>query len=350
MKNYIKILLAAAVVSFAVSCGKEEPKIPDMSPQLPDVERTSYVNPVSTQSLPDPTVIRGEDGMFYLYATEDIRNMPIMVSKNLIDWAQAGIVFRDNTRPSDVIGASFWAPDITKQGDKYVLYYSIAPADLSNQWQWGIGTLTSDSPMGPWSNTGKLFLSGEIGVRCSIDPFYFEDNDKKYMVWGSYHGLWAIELAEDGLSVKEGAEKVRLVGADGYGVEAAMVVKKDDYYYFFASEGGSGYDNDYKLGVVRSKAFLGPYENKAGQSAIGNPLTMIMKSNETFQSPGHCSGIITDDKGVDWILYHSYVKEESAAGRRLMLDKITWGADGWPEINGGNGPTLTSTDAPYFNN
>ena len=348
MKNYIKILLAAAVVSFAVSCGKEEPKIPDMSPQLPDVERTSYTNPISTQSLPDPTVIRGEDGMFYLYATEDIRNMPIMVSKNLIDWAQAGIVFRDNTRPSDVIGDSFWAPDITKQGDKYVLYYSIAPADLSNQWQWGIGVMSCDNPVGPWENEGKLFLSGDIGVRCSIDPFYFEDGDKKYIVWGSYFGLWAVELAEDGLSVKPGAQKVRLVGTDGYGVEAPMIVKKDDYYYFFASEGGAGYENDYKIGVVRSKNFLGPYVNKAGQSAIGNGLTMILKSNEGFQSPGHCSGIITDDKGNDWLLYHSYVKEESDNGRRLMLDKITWEADGWPSINGGNGPTATSTETPYF--
>lgn len=348
MKNYIKILLAAAVVSFAVSCGKEEPKIPDTSLKFPEAVRTSYTNPISTQSLPDPTVIRGEDGIFYLYATEDIRNMPVMASKNLIDWVQAGIVFRDNTRPNDVVGASFWAPDITKQGDKYVLYYSIAPADLGNNWQWGIGTLTSDSPMGPWSNTGKLFLSGEIGVRCSIDPFYFEDGDKKYMVWGSYFGLWAVELAEDGLSVKPGAKKTRLVGTDGYGIEGAMVHFKDGYYYFFASEGGSGYDNDYKIGVVRSKNFLGPYENKAGQSAIGNGLTMILKSNEGFQSPGHCSGIITDDKGNDWLLYHSYVKEESDNGRRLMLDKITWEADGWPSINGGNGPTATSTETPYF--
>lgn len=347
MKKLLSMIFAAAVVTMAVSC-EEEPKIPDMSLKFPCVDRTSYTNPISTQSLPDPTVIRGEDGIFYLYATEDIRNMPIMASKNLVDWVQAGIVFREYTRPDDVVGASFWAPDITKQGDKYVLYYSIAPQDLSNQWTWGVGAAVADDPAGPWSDKGKVFLSGDISVRCSIDPFYFEDNDKKYMVWGSYHGLWAIELAEDGLSVKEDAEKVRLVGADGYGIEAAMVVKKDDYYYFFASEGGSGYDNDYKLGVVRSKKFLGPYENKAGQSAIGNPLTMIMKSNENFQSPGHCSGIITDDNGVEWILYHSYVKEEADKGRRLMLDKITWGADGWPQINDGNGPTFTSKDLPCF--
>lgn len=348
MKKLLSIIFAAAAVSMAVSC-EEEPKIPDMTPVIPDAVRTSYANPISTASLPDPTVIKGDDGYFYLYATEDIRNIPVMKSKNLIDWVQVGIVFRDYIRPDDVSGAMLWAPDITKQGDKYVLYYSEVPSDFTeNQWTWGVGAAVADDPAGPWSDAGKLFLGGEIGVRCSIDPFYFEDGDKKYMVWGSYFGLWAVELAEDGLSVKKGAEKVRLVGTDGYGVEAPMIVKKDDYYYFFASEGGAGYENDYKIGVVRSKNFLGPYVNKAGQSAIGNGLTMILKSNEGFQSPGHCSGIITDDKGTDWLLYHSYVNGEPDGGRRLMLDKITWGADGWPSINGGDGPTATSTETPYF--
>ena len=84
-------------------------------------KRTSYTNPISTQSLPDPTVIRGEDGRFWLYATEDIRNMPIMVSHNLIDWKQEGTVFRTG-RPNDVAGEMVWAPDITRQNGNYILY------------------------------------------------------------------------------------------------------------------------------------------------------------------------------------------------------------------------------------
>ena len=185
----------------------------------------------------------------------------------------------------------------------------------------------------------------------SIDPFFYEDGGKKYIVWGSYFGLWAIELDSNGLSLKKDAQKVRLVGLDGYGIEAPMIHKRDGYYYFFSSEGGSGYENDYKIGVVRSENFLGPYYNKDGGNATaGAPLTMILKSNGKFQSPGHCSGIITDDKGVDWLLYHSYVQGNSESGRRLMLDKLLWGADGWPTINGGNGPSSSSSEVPYFNN
>lgn len=344
MKRHFPILLMALMA--VVGCGKEPAGSDEEQNQTGVIVRTSYTNPISTQSLPDPTVIRGEDGKFYLYATEDIRNMPVMSSKNLIDWTQEGTVFSDNTRPAN---AMVWAPDITRQGVNYILYYSIAPYD-GNQWQYGVGVALSENPNGPWSNRGKIFLGGDVGVRMSIDPFFFEDEGKKYIVWGSYFGLWAIELDSNGLALKSGASKVRLVGPDGYGIEAPMIHKRDGYYYFFSSEGGSGYDNDYKIGVVRSENFLGPYYNKDGGNATtGAPLTMILKSNASFQSPGHCSGIITDDKGTDWLLYHSFV-HDYPQGRRLMLDKITWGADGWPSINGGSGPSSSSSEVPYFGN
>ena len=331
-----------------VGCGKEPVGSEEEdNTQTGVLIRTSYTNPISTQSLPDPTVIRGEDGKFYLYATEDIANMPIMSSTNLIDWKQEGTVFSNSTHPKN---AWVWAPDITKQGANYILYYSIAPHD-GNAWQYGVGAAVAGTPNGPWGDKGKVFLGGDVGVRMSIDPFYFEDGGKKYIVWGSYFGLWAIELDTNGLTLKKGAEKVRLVGLDGYGIEAPMIHKRDGYYYFFSSEGGSGYDNAYKIGVVRSENFLGPYYNKDGANATtGAPLTMILQSNNSFQSPGHCAGIITDDNGADWLLYHSFVKGQSEGGRRLMLDKITWGSDGWPTINGGSGPSSSSSEVPYFKN
>ena len=44
---------------------------------------TGFTNPVSMVSLPDPSVIRGGDGFFYLYATQDIGLVPIMRSRDL---------------------------------------------------------------------------------------------------------------------------------------------------------------------------------------------------------------------------------------------------------------------------
>ena len=53
----------------------------------------NYQNPVVNYSLPDPSVIKGEDGYYYLYATEDIRNLPIHRSKDLVEWEYVGTAF-----------------------------------------------------------------------------------------------------------------------------------------------------------------------------------------------------------------------------------------------------------------
>ena len=45
-----------------------------------------YRNPIIPRNLPDPTVIKADDGYYYLYATENIRHLPIYRSKNLVDW------------------------------------------------------------------------------------------------------------------------------------------------------------------------------------------------------------------------------------------------------------------------
>ena len=86
----------------------------------------TYQNPVIAYSLPDPSVIRGDDGYFYLYATEDIRNLPIHRSKDLVNWEMVGTAFTDQTRPDFEPDGGLWAPDINKVGDRYVLYYSMS--------------------------------------------------------------------------------------------------------------------------------------------------------------------------------------------------------------------------------
>ena len=83
----------------------------------------TYTNPVVDYSLPDPSVIKGDDGYYYLYATEDIRNLPIHRSKDLVNWELVGTAFTDETRPDFEPKGGLWAPDINKIGDQYVLYY-----------------------------------------------------------------------------------------------------------------------------------------------------------------------------------------------------------------------------------
>lgn len=300
----------------------------------PEEEKTGgvYTNPVAKMSLPDPTVIE-DNGVFYLYATEDVRNVPIMCSPDLVNWKRCGTVFTDGSRPNFVEGGGIWAPDINMVAPgKYVLYYSMSV--WGGVQSCGIGVAVADNPLGPWNNKGKLFISSEIGVTNSIDPFYIEEDGKKYMFWGSFHGIYAIELSDDALSVKEGAEPVKVAGS---AYEGTYIHKKDGYYYMFASVGGccAGFNSTYKTVVGRSTDLFGPYVNKKGEKMMNNKHEVVISGNYDFIGTGHNAEIITDKAGTDWILYHAYSRSHSDAARTLILDKVTWDAEGWPKVNDG---------------
>ena len=294
-----------------------------------DVTADVYRNPVIDYSLPDPSVVRGDDGFFYLYATEDIRNLPIHRSKNLTDWEYVGTAFTDQTRPDFEEKGGIWAPDINKIGGKYVLYYSMSA--WGGEWTCGIGCATADNPAGPFTDHGKMFRSNEIGVKNSIDPFYIEDSGRKYLFWGSFRGIYAVELSDDGLSVKEG-EVPRKIAGTAY--EGTYIHKKGGYYYLFASIGSccEGLRSTYTTVVGRSKDLLGPYVDKEGNRMLDNCHEILIHKSDSFVGTGHNSEIVSDKDGNDWMLYHA-VSVENPDGRVLMLDRVDW-QGGWPVVAG----------------
>ena len=299
-----------------------------------DQPKNVYYNPVINYSLPDPSVIRGEDDYFYLYATENIRNLPIHRSKNLVDWEYVGTAFTNDTRPDFEPKGGLWAPDINKIGDKYVLYYSMSV--WGGEWTCGIGCAIADKPEGPFKDHGKMFRSNEINVQNSIDPFYIEEGGRKYLFWGSFRGIYAIELSDDGLSIKKGA-KLRQVAGTAY--EGTYIHKKDGYYYFFASIGTccEGLKSTYTTVVGRSKKLFGPYVDKSGKKMLDNHHEVLIHKNDAFVGTGHNSEIVTDKAGNDWMFYHA-VSTKNPGGRVLMMDKVNW-KDGWPSV-AGNSPSI----------
>ena len=301
-----------------------------------------YRNPVISYSLPDPTVFKADDGYFYTYSTEDIRNVPIHRSRDLVHWDYIGTAFTDSTRPTFVPKGGLWAPDIHYIKGKYVLYYAMSTWGGIDKC--GIGVAVSDSPKGPFKDKGPLFQSYNIGVKNSIDEFYIEDNGKKYMVWGSFCGIYCIELSDDGLSIKSGAEKVQISGT---ATEASYVHKRGKYYYLFGSHGTccEGANSTYEIVYGRSESRFGPYVNKEGESMMDNHDDVLLHGNNIWAGPGHNAEFMTDDNGNDWMLYHSYIKSNPDAGRVLMLDEVKW-VDDWPVVKGSVPSNKAS--APFF--
>lgn len=286
-----------------------------------------YSNPVIDYSLPDPSIIKGDDGYFYLYATEDIRNLPIHRSKDLVNWEFVGTAFTDATRPNFEPEGGIWAPDINKIGNQYVLYYSMSV--WGGEWTCGIGCAVADRPEGPFKDCGMMFRSKGIKIQNCIDPFYIEENGQKYLFFGSFSGIYAVELREDGLKVKEGAAPVQVAGT---AYEGTYIHKRDGYYYLFASIGSccEGLNSTYTTVVGRSKHLLGPYLNKKGERMLDNHHEVLIHKNSHFVGTGHNSEIVTDEAGNDWILYHA-VSVKHPDGRVLMLDKVFWKRK-WPVV------------------
>lgn len=310
-----------------------------------------YQNPVFEPVLADPSIIKGEDGYYYAYGTEDawahsvdVKYVPIIRSRNLVDWEYIGDAFE--VKPDWKGFAYVWAPDIQYFNGQYYLYYSLSVWADPNP---AIGVAVSDSPAGPFEDKGKLFTSEEIGVPNSIDPFVYQTDDgEKYLFWGSFHGIFAIQLSEDGLSTV--GEKVQVAGN---AFEATYIIERDGYYYMFVSTGGccNGANSTYQLKVGRSTSLLGPYQDRTGRSMIASSGSLVIGDGDQYVGNGH-NAIVTDDNGDDWIVYHGINVDDpylpnGATRRPLMIDKIVWDSTGWPQVRGFM-PSTIETEGPYI--
>ena len=303
----------------------------------------TYTNPVIDRDAPDPTVIRAEDGTFYAYATWRDRNIPVYKSTDMVNWEYQGGIFAQGEVPQFVPKAAIWAPDINYIEGQYVLYFSMST--WGGEWDACIGRAVSDSPTGPFRQAKMLFQGKEIGVQNSIDPVIFQEDGRKYMAWGSFHGIYLTELTEDGLEVDDIHNLTRIAGT---AYEGTYIHKRGDYYYLFASTGSccEGLKSTYQTVVGRSKSLYGPYVNKAGERMLDNKHEILLSGDDNVKGTGHDSQIITDDKGQDWIFYHAYDVKSPNAGRKMYMDRVTW-VDGWPHI-GVNGHAAMEAEAPYI--
>lgn len=293
-----------------------------------------YDNPVIPGDHPDPSVIRvGSDYWATTTSGTWEPEFSIFHSRDLLRWTIAGAVFRKRPTWAE---RDFWAPEISIHGGRYFVYYTAR----KKGGPLCVAVATASVASGPYIDHGPLVCQ-KIG---SIDAMAVTDErGTRYLVWKEDGNsrekptpIWAQRLSDDGLRLL--GKKVELIRNDpqsweGGVVEGAFILRRGDWFYlFYSGNACCGRRCNYALGVARSRSLLGPYEKYAA-----NP---ILAQNDMWQCPGHGS-IVTDSAGRDFLLYHAYRKSESAffIGREALLDRISWGSDGWPGINGGRGPS-----------
>lgn len=308
----------------------------------------TYKNPIINENCPDPSIIKAADGYFYVYTTQNnlpgnTRYIPIHRSKDLVSWDYIGTVFDENNHPTWVPNARLWAPSMNYINGKYVLYYSLGV--WGGTYDSAIGVATADNPRGPFIDQGKILDFTSQRVNNSIDPFYIEDNEHKYLVWGSFYGIYAVELSTNGIAVKDGVEKVQLAGNQ---MEGSYIAQHDGYFYLIGSTGTccEGKHSTYHLIFGRSKNVLGPYVTKDGKRMLDGAGDLLLQGNDTWVGTGHNAEFVKDDEGNEWIIYHAYKKADDSKGRLLMLDRIYW--NNWGPYVQGNTASI-SAKVPVFN-
>ncbi len=314
---------------------KDGEVISDEVRQLVLGRQAYFTNPImdKTVAMADPWVIKGHDGYYYVYATGP--RLKRARSKDMVNWEMIEPAFK--TRPQHVEGATgIWAPDVEYINGQYVMYYSqnvTMPGGNPNS---TIGIATCATPDGSFTDRGILMQAKDVGIPGGcIDAFYFDDNGQKYLFFGSFKGIYGYKLTDDGLAIDGDVTKPYQIAGNSY--EGGMLYKQGDYYYLFASIGRccDGKDSTYELVVGRSKNILGPYVNMKGEKMMNNNHKLIMTSSDRFVGPGHCSGIVEDANGDLWLYYHAYdmtANNGDPKARALMLDQVTFGPKGWPNI------------------
>lgn len=333
-----------------------------LSPRAAQAGPGTYTNPVSrdfADTFADPAVIRAKDGYWYAYGTTDpLREgegtrhiIPTARSADLVNWTYVGDAFTESTLPDWAApDAALWAPDIRYLDGTYYLYYVVTQTDVTDEPNDNaIGVATSDSPTGPWEDSGGPVVGPRRGAGASgdflwtFDPSEFTDLDgTRYLYYGSYYGgIFVTELSRDGTRAVGAPTQVAIDNR----YEGAYVIRHGRWYYLFASEANccAGPTTGYTVFAGRSASPRGPFTDRDGislrTSRVGGTIVVTPNGNR-WVGTGH-NAVVTDLAGQDWLVYHAidradpFLDEPFGINERpMLLDRLDW-VDGWPTVRAG---------------
>ncbi|MFT3825385.1 MAG: glycoside hydrolase 43 family protein [Chitinophagaceae bacterium] len=317
MKKYSPVVVAMLMCSGAIAQKSTvaKPETPYVSQVwVADQGNGTFRNPVLHADYSDPDAIRvGDDYYLVSSSFEDIPGLPVLHSKDLVNWRIIGHAVK-RLPPVEHFsvpqhGGGVWAPAIRYHNGEFYIYYPDP--------DFGIFVVKAKNAAGPWSE--PVLVEGGKGL---IDPCpLWDDDGKVYLVHG-YAGSRATiksiivvkQLNDEGTKVVEDGVLV----FDGHDqdptVEGPKFYKRNGYYYIFAPAGGVS--TGWQL-VLRSKSVYGPYERKVvmdqGSSPINGP---------------HQGAWVTTQTGEDWFLHF---QDKDAYGRVVLLQPMKWNND-WPVI------------------
>jgi arabinan endo-1,5-alpha-L-arabinosidase len=306
----------------------------------------------------DPAIAKAA-GRYYLFATggrAGVGVLPIRVSADLRQWANAGYVFEalpDWAAREIPQARNAWAPDISYFGGTYHLYYSVSSFGSRNS---AIGlattpTLDPSSPDYAWTDRGMVLRSYQDRDDWNaIDPNAVVVSDNEvWLTWGSFWSgikMRRLDPATGLLPAGDGtmyalSSRPRAQPING-SVEAPFIVRHGDLWYLFVSFDRCcrGADSTYNVVVGRSARITGPYVDRSGRPMTeGGGTPVIASVSGPWRGPGHAA--VLHDAGADYLVFHAYYGPGLGRGSALQISTMTWDGEGWPVV--GRYPSLPAS-------
>ena len=191
------------------------------------------------KAVRDPHILRGEDGYFYMVATDmksaegwsSNRGLVLLRSRNLTDWEHHAIHFPDQWDGKFADVTRVWAPQTIydREAGKYLVYFSILtskPGDYDKVYYcYANEDFSSLSEPKILYDRGKSTIDGDIIYKDGVYHMFFktegEGNGIQQATSRGLHGKWKEDFkyldayAGTG-TVVEGSSVFKLNGSDEY--------------------------------------------------------------------------------------------------------------------------------------
>ena len=297
----------------------------------PDNGDGTYTNPVINADYSDPDVCVGPSGEdYYLTASsfQCIPGLPILHSKDLVNWEIVGYALTELYEGYDNLKAHFnkpqhgngvWAPSIRYHNGEYYIYWGDP--------DFGVFMVKTKDPAGKWEKP-VCVISGQGYIDTT--PLWDEDG-RCYLVngWANSRSKFASVLTVRELS----ADGTRAIGQpvivfDGNGTEnrtceGPKFYKRDGWYWIMCPAGGV--PTGFQL-AMRSKSPYGPYEHK-----------IVLAQGKTAINGPHQGAWVHTKYNEDWFLHF---QDKEAYGRVVHLQPVDW-STGWPIMGHKGEPVVT---------
>ncbi|HUQ61961.1 family 43 glycosylhydrolase [Lentzea sp.] len=277
------------------------------------VEAHEMRSPVLPGLNADPNIVAFGD-TYYIYATTDGfdgwsgTRFSAWSSKNLVDWTDEGVVL-DLGPGVSWADRNAWAPAIVERDGRYYFYFCAEAK---------IGVAVSDSPTGPFTDSGHPLVAANPNGGQAIDPAVFVDGSgRPYLYWGNGEA-YVVPLNNDMISYDAG-KVTRITGLTDFREGLFMVERKGTYYLSWSVDDTRS--EDYRVAYATAPSPTGPFTNRG--------LVLSKDTRLGIRGTGHSSMLRVPGTDDWYLVYHRFaIPGGDGTHRETTIDRMRFDRDG----------------------